>query len=115
MQSEARMLELLARYPTMSRHLYGTLKYIHNKHPSLEHLRHAHAGTLSALGFREFVEAVGPGEKAIVVPTRAGEAALKLFQDSSLRERAHEMELTERTMRLLRHAKTVREIRTKSA
>ncbi len=113
MQSEKRMIELLHQYPGLSRHQYGTLKFIHNNRPTLQYLRVAHAGTLSSLGLREFIECIGSAddEKATVVLTRTGQAALQIYNDSSLNERSHEMELTPRTLQLLRHVRRVTQMR----
>ena len=89
----------------LSRHQYGTLKFIHSNHVTLEYLRHAHANTLGSLAYNGWIMKRGSGEKAEVVLTGAGEEQLRIYSHASINERQHERELTDRCLRLLAHAR----------
>ena len=88
---------------SLSRHQYGTLKFIHNNKVALSYLRVAHAGTLSSLAYRGYLQRTGPHDTGQVVLTKEGQEALRVYSEASLNERAHERELTERCQRLLRY------------
>jgi hypothetical protein len=88
-------------YRTLSRHQYGTLKFIHHNHVTLEYLRHAHANTLGSVAQNGWIAKRGAGEKSEVVLTAVGEEQLRLYNQASLNERSHEAELTDRCLRLL--------------
>lgn len=94
----------------LSRHQYGTLKYINQEHPTLATLRMAHAGTLSSLlhpsrGYLIMIPHGGDKENAIVALSKTGDEALRSYEQAGLNQRSHEMDLTERCMRLLQHAR----------
>ncbi len=91
---------------SLSRHQYGTLKYIDQENPTLSTLRIAHAGTLSSLlhASRGYLIMVPHGtnkDDAIVTLSKAGTQALRSYEQATLNQRSHEMELTERCLRLL--------------
>ncbi len=85
----------------LSRHQYGSLKFIHDNHVSLDYLRNAHANTLGSLAERGYLQRDGEN----VVLSQAGIDALHVYTHASLNERAHEGELTDRCMRLLKHVR----------
>lgn len=85
----------------LSRHQYGTLKFIRDSAPNLAYLRKAHANTLGSLAYRGYLRRHGPGEEAVVLLTPTGEEAYQTYAKATLNERATEKEMTERCMRLL--------------
>jgi hypothetical protein len=96
----------------LSRHQYGTLKFLSENHVSLDYLGHAHATTLGSLLQRGYLYVSGAGEAAEVLLTKAGEETLRNYLHATLNERSHEGELTERCARLLRQARrTVHQMR----
>ena len=97
----------------LSRHQYGTLRFIFNNRVSLEYLKHAHATTLGSLAYRGYLMRVGPKETDQVMLTPKGEAMMRHYDSASLNERSHEGELTERCQRLLKYsARHVQLVRT---
>lgn len=90
----------------LSRHQYGTLKFISQNHVTIEYLRNAHANTLGSLAYNNWIAKKGTGEKAEVVLTKSGEDELRMYNEASLNERLHEGELTDRCMRLLQHSRS---------
>jgi hypothetical protein len=99
------MSETETKYRTMSRHQYGTLKFIYDNHVTLEYLRHAHANTLGSIALNGWIVKRGSGESAEVVLTKAGEEQMRAYSHASLNERAHEADLTERCRRLLQYSR----------
>lgn len=99
------MSETETKFRTLSRHQYGTLKFINDNHVTLEYLRHAHANTLGSIAYNGWIVKRGAGESAEVVLTKAGEEQLKIYTHASLNERSHEAELTERCRRLIMHSR----------
>jgi hypothetical protein len=89
----------------LSRHQYGTLKFIMHQKVTLADLRHAHATTLGSLAYRGYLKLTGTGEEQEVGLTKTGEEALRVYTEAALNERSHEGELTERCLRLLRHGR----------
>lgn len=89
----------------LSRHQYGTLKFIRHNAPSIVYLHRAHANTLGSLAYRGYLRRVGTGDSAVVMLTSAGENAYLTYDTASLNERAKEKDLTERCMRLLQHSR----------
>lgn len=98
----------------MSKHQFGTLRFIAENHVTLDYLRIAHANTLGSLAQRGYLSLAGAGEKAGVLLTKAGIEALRTYLHASLNERSHEGELTDRCTRLLKFAKraTVHQLKT---
>ncbi len=94
---------------TLSRHQYGTLKFLHENKVTMGYLRMAHANTLGSLAYRGYLYTThdGTGDKAVVALTKSGEAALRVYQEASLNERSHEAELSARCARLLKHNRNV--------
>ncbi len=92
---------------TLSRHQYGTLKFLHENKVTMSYLRVAHANTLGSLAYRGYLYIThdGVGDKAVVGLTKTGLEALKVYQDASLSERQHEADLSDRCQRLLKHAR----------
>lgn len=103
----------------LSRHQYGTLKFIRHHAPTLAYLRKAHANTLGSLlhPSRAYLRITGKSEGAVVLLSPAGEDAYKNYEQASMNERSHEKELTERCMRLLQlsRRKSTLEMPAKSA
>lgn len=95
----------VTRYRTLSRHQYGTLKFISHNRVTLEYLRVAHANTLGSIAQNGWIVRKGAGEKAEVVLTKSGEEQLRIYTHATLNERSHEGELTERCLRLLAHSR----------
>ncbi len=98
------------RLLNLSRHQYGTMRYINQETPTLEVLRIAHAGTLSSLlgSNRNYLSLSPHGpdqEKATVSLSKDGLQALRVYEEAGLNTRAHEKELTERCLRLLQLAR----------
>ena len=89
----------------LSRHQYGTLKFIHDSHVTLAYLRHAHANTLGSIAQRGYLQKVSTGDESPIVLSKAGEEALRLYATATMNERSHEGELTDRCLRLLRHVR----------
>lgn len=89
----------------LSRHQYGTLKFIHDNKVTMAYLRHAHANTLGSIAQRGYLQKSGQGDDAEIFLTKAGVEALRLYMTASLNERTHEGELTERCLRLLKHTR----------
>lgn len=89
----------------LSRHQYGTLRFIAQNHVTIEYLRHAHANTLGSIAYNGWIMKKGTGEKAEVVLTKSGEEELRMYNEASLNERQKEGELTERCLRLLAHSR----------
>ena len=92
---------------TLSWHQYGTLKFIAENTPTLAYLRIAHAATLTSLLHpgRNYLYVTGRGDEAVVVLTKTGDDALRTYTNATLNERHQERELTERCLRLLKHAR----------
>jgi hypothetical protein len=90
----------------LSRHQYGTLRFIAQNHVTIEYLRNAHANTLGSIAYNGWIVKKGTGEKAEVVLTKSGEEELRTYNEASLNERQHEGELTDRCMRLLAHSRS---------
>lgn len=92
---------------TLSRHQYGTLKFLADNKVTLADLKQANGTTLGSLAYRQYVYIAsnGVGDKATVGLTHAGEEALKVYMDATLNVRSHEAEVTERCMRLLKHVR----------
>ena len=86
----------------LSRHQYGTLKFINESNVTLAYLRHAHANTLGSLAQRGYLQKEGSHDNSRVVLTKSGLNALGSYMTASMNERSHEGDLTERCMRLLR-------------
>ena len=99
----------------LSRHQYGTLKFINDNNVTLAYLRHAHANTLGSLAYHQWIAVTGPGEDAPVVLTKKGIEELNTYNHASLYERAHEGDLTERCQRLLKYSRSRVVAMTKSA
>jgi hypothetical protein len=93
----------------LSRHQFGTLKFINDNKVTMGYLKIAHANTLGSLAWRGylFITSNGAGDKAIVGLTPEGEKALRSYTSASINERQHEHELSERCLRLLRHSRRV--------
>jgi len=87
----------------LSRHQYGSLKFIAHNNVTLEYLRHAHANTLGSLAERGYLERSGE----LIVLSQSGKLALDTYSQASLNERGHEGELTERCLRLLKHTRRI--------
>jgi len=96
----------------LSRHQYGTLKFIYDHGPTLAYLRRAHATTLGSLAYRGYLRRVGMGEAAQVFLTEEGAEALKSYDLAQLNQRSHEGELTARCLRLLQHSRRMAIVRT---
>jgi hypothetical protein len=90
----------------LSRHQYGTLKFIADNKVTLAYLRHAHGTTLGSLAYQRWIEVRGTDDDAPVYLTKAGEEELKSYNHATLNERSHEADITERCMRLLKHARS---------
>jgi hypothetical protein len=90
----------------LSRHQYGTLKFIADNKVTLGYLRHAHGTTLGSIAYHRWIEVRGTGDDALVYLTKAGEEELKSYNHATLNERSHEADITERCMRLLKHARS---------
>ncbi len=99
------MSEKVTVFRVLSRHQYGTLKFIHDNHVTLDYLRGAHANTLGSIAYNGWIVKKGSGGDAEVVLTKSGEEQLRIYTHASLNERQHEADLTERCMRLLAHAR----------
>ena len=99
------MSENEIKYRNLSRHQYGTLKFINDNHVPLSYLRHAHGNTLGSVAYNGWIAKRGSGENAEVVLTKAGEEQLRIYMQASLNERSHEADLTERCQRLLMHTR----------
>jgi hypothetical protein len=91
----------------LSRHQYGTLKFIHEHEVTLAYLKKAHANTLGSLAYRGYLRKVGSGEMAQVFLTEEGIGVLKLYKEAAMNERQHEHELTERCLRLIQHSRRI--------
>jgi hypothetical protein len=91
----------------LSRHQYGTLKFIHEHDVTLAHLKRAHGNTLGSLAYRGYLRKVGSSDAAQVFLTEDGIGALKLYKDAGMNERQHEHELTERCQRLIQHSRRI--------
>ena len=89
----------------LSRHQYGSLRFIHTNKVTFSYLRNAHANTLGSLAQRGYLQRLGAGDDALITLSPSGEAALRSYSQGSLNERAHEGELTERCQRLLKHVR----------
>ena len=92
-------------YRNLSRHQYGTLKFIKENHVTLTYLRHAHAGTLYSVISNGWVARHGTGDKAEITLTKAGEDTLRIYTEASINERKSEADLTDRCQRLLAHSR----------
>lgn len=88
----------------LSRHQYGTLRFIFHNHVTLEYLRHAHATTLGSLAYRGYLLRLGPQETDRITLSPKGEAMMRNYDGAALKERGHEGELTERCQRLLKYS-----------
>lgn len=88
-------------FRNLSRHQYGTLKFIADNHVTIEYLRHAHANTLGSVAYNGWVVKRG----SEVVLTKTGEEQLRIYNQATINERQHEGELTERCKRLLAHSR----------
>ena len=88
----------------LSRHQYGTLRFIAQNKVTLAYLRHAHATTLGSLAYRGYLVRLGPAETDLIILSKKGEAMLSNYNAASLNERSHEGELTERCQRLLKYS-----------
>lgn len=114
---KARLVKLNLEKPrNLSRHQYGTLKFIHENQVTLAYLRHAHANTLGSIAYWKWITLEGVGDDAQVNLTKAGLAELETYTRATLNERATEGDITERCMRLLKYARRSRVVpMTKSA
>jgi hypothetical protein len=88
----------------LSRHQYGTLRFLAHNKVTMSYLRVAHANTLGSLAYRGYLIKTGPQDNATVILTKSGEAALRHYEQASLNERSHEGELTDRCERLLKYS-----------
>ena len=95
--------------PSLSRHQYGSLRFIAKNNVTMEYLRNAHANTLGSLAYRGYLKlsGVGIGDKAVVILTQSGAEALLYYERATMNERTHEGELTDRCLRLLKHSRRV--------
>jgi len=99
----------------LSRHQYGTLKFISQNKVTLAYLRHFHANTLGSIAHWNWIAIKGNSDDSPVELTPAGEAELKSYVEASFNERSHEGDLTERCLRLLRHVRRGRLLNMKGA
>ena len=88
----------------LSRHQYGTLKFLAHNKVTMSYLRVAHANTLGSLAYRGYLMRLGPDDTDIVALTKSGQEALRYYEEASLNERGHEGELTSRCERLLKYS-----------
>jgi len=88
----------------LSRHQYGTMRFLAHNKVTMSYLRVAHANTLGSLAYRGYLVRLGPGDDAEVALTKSGEEALRYYEQASLNERGHEGELTDRCQRLLKYS-----------
>lgn len=95
----------------LSRHQYGTLKYIAENKVTLAYLRHAHANTLGSIAYWNWIAVQGKDDNSLVVLTKSGQEQLYIYTHASLNERGKEGELTARCLRLLKHTRRVVEMR----
>jgi hypothetical protein len=86
----------------LSRHQYGTLKFIHNHNVTLKYLRRCHANTLGSLAYQGWIRRSGTGDDALIFLTNEGETELLSYERGGMNERRVEGELTDRVRRLLR-------------
>jgi hypothetical protein len=91
----------------LSRHQYGTLKFIKQNRVTLAYLGHAHGNTLGSVIANRWIVVAGRSEDSPVILTPDGENALRTYTHATLNERAHEGDLTERCARLLRYSRVV--------
>ena len=100
-------LSLPQKPRNLSRHQYGTLKFIANNHVTLTYLRHAHGNTLGSCAYNGWIAKTGKGlgDDAEIVLTHAGKEALRTYTEATMNERSHEGDLTERCLRLLTHSR----------
>lgn len=99
------MPETATKFRTLSRHQYGTLRFINDNHVTLGYLRHAHANTLGSIAYNGWITKRGSGEDAEVVLTKSGDEQLRTYSHATMNERSHEAELTDRCRRLLMHTR----------
>jgi hypothetical protein len=92
----------------LSRHQYGSLKFIAENKVSLAYLRNFHANTLGSIAYWGWIVVNGNSDDSIVSLTPLGEHELKSYQQASFNERSHESDLTDRCQRLLKHARRLR-------
>lgn len=98
-------MKIELKYPNLSRHQYGDLLYISRNRPTMHQLRLANMNTLTSLAQRGYLFKVGPTDDSEVMLTKAGEEALRLYQQAGMNERMHEADITERCLRLLRYSR----------
>lgn len=89
----------------LSRHQYGTLKLIAEARVTLDYMRNVSATTISSLAYRGYLRLSGTGGDAVVNLSATGEEALRVYSQATANMRQHEAELTERTLRLLKHSR----------
>ena len=87
----------------LSRHQYGSLRYFSKGSVTLDQLRNAHATTLGSLLIRGYLQKQG----SVIVLTKRGGEALRLYDQATINERSHEGDLTERCLKLLRYSRRV--------
>lgn len=91
----------------LSRHQYGTLKFIHEHNVTLSYLGRAHANTLGSLAYHGWIRRVGTGESALIMLTARGEEELQSYVLGGMNERQKAGELTERVRRLLHVSRVI--------
>ena len=99
----------------LSRHMYNDLRFIHEHHMTVAHLRMANMTTMTAIAARGYLRKIGQGEEAEILLTQAGEDALGRYSGTEMNLRKHEAEITERCLQLLKHTRRVVAMEAKSA
>lgn len=100
------------KIPTMiSRHQYGTLRYVRDHQPTVAELRDINNLTLGSLGHWHWTRLNGSGEHATLTITPLGIEVLRAYEGADVNRRLHEAEMTERCLRLLRYSRRLGQVR----